>query len=33
MTEILDGLRVGDRVVTAPLKKVKDGTRVKVQEG
>ena len=33
MTEILDGLQVGDRVVTAPLKKVKDGTRVKVREG
>jgi multidrug efflux pump subunit AcrA (membrane-fusion protein) len=33
MTEILDGLQVGDRVVTAPLNKVKDGTRVKIREG
>jgi len=33
MTEILDGLQVGDRVVTAPLNKVRGGTRVKIREG
>jgi RND family efflux transporter MFP subunit len=33
MVEILDGLQVGDRVVTAPLEKIKDGTRVQIREG
>jgi len=33
MVEILDGLQVGDRVVTAPLKKIKDGTRIQIREG
>jgi RND family efflux transporter MFP subunit len=33
MTEILDGLQVGDRVVTAPLNRVRGGTRVKIREG
>jgi RND family efflux transporter MFP subunit len=33
MVEILDGLQVGDRVVTAPLKKIKAGTRIQIREG
>jgi len=33
MVEILDGLQVGDRVVTAPLNKIKDGTRIQIREG
>ena len=32
MTEVLQGVEVGDKVVVKPLKKVKDGVRVKTSE-
>lgn len=32
MTEVLQGVEVGDKVVVKPLKKVKDGARVKTSE-
>jgi RND family efflux transporter MFP subunit len=33
MVEILDGLQVGDRVVIAPVKKIKAGIRIQIREG
>ena len=32
MTEVLQGVEVGDKVVVKPLKKIKDGVRVKTSE-
>jgi multidrug efflux pump subunit AcrA (membrane-fusion protein) len=29
MTEILEGLEIGETVVVAPLNKIKDGTKIK----
>jgi RND family efflux transporter MFP subunit len=33
MAEVLDGVEVGDKVVVAPLDKVRDGTKIKLKEG
>ena len=33
MAEVLDGVEVGDKVVMAPLGKVRDGTKIKLKEG
>jgi RND family efflux transporter MFP subunit len=33
MAEVLDGVEVGDKVVVAPLDKLRDGTKIKLKEG